>query len=159
MELCDKKRFIKNGFIKKTRIIYCLTSNTVTMKKYLFILIAIMATSFAFVSCSKDDDNNQYSSAIIGTWELTQVKTSQSGTYISWPFKTTYASFKSDGTYYGSGYLGTGSGTWSASGNTINTYVSGKLYVSYEIISVSETTAELKMTQSGTSIWIKCTKR
>ena len=129
------------------------------MKKYLFILIALVATSFAFVSCSSDDDDDQYNSAIVGTWKLTHFKASESGPYISWPFKTTYASFKSDGTYYGSGYFGTGSGTWSASGNTINTYISGKHYISYEIISVSSTEAELKMTQRDTSIWIKCTKQ
>ena len=80
------------------------------MKKYLFLLLTLVVTSLAFVSCS-DDDDNQYNSAIVGTWKVTEVKTSQSGSYMDWPFKTTYASFKSDGTYYGSGYFGTGSGT------------------------------------------------
>lgn len=83
-------------------------------------------------------------------------KTSQSGSYMDWPFKTTYASFKSDGTYYGSGYFGTGSGTWSIRGNTVNTYVGGELYASYEIISVTSTTSELKMSMDGDAIWIKC---
>ena len=83
------------------------------MKKYLFLLLTLVVTSLAFVSCSDDDDDNQYNSAIVGTWKVTEVKTSQSGSYMDWPFKTTYASFKSDGTYYGSGYFGTGSGTWS----------------------------------------------
>ena len=127
------------------------------MKKYLFLLLTLMVTSFAFVSCS-DDDDNQYNSAIVGTWKITAVKTSQSGSYIGWPFETTYASFKSDGTYYGSGYFGTGSGKWSIKGNTINTYVGGELYVSYEIISVTSTTSELKMSVGGHAIWIKCKK-
>ena len=127
------------------------------MKKYLFLLLTLVVTSFAFVSCS-DDDDNQYNSAIVGTWKITAVKTSQSGSYIGWPFETTYASFKSDGTYYGSGYFGTGNGTWSIKGNTINTYVGGKLYVSYEIISVTSTTSELKMSVGGHAIWIKCKK-
>lgn len=84
----------------------------------------LVVASFVFVSCSDDgDDNNQYNAAIVGTWKVTEVKTSQSGNYISWPFKTTYASFNGDGTYYGSGYFGTGSGTWSIKGNTVNTYV------------------------------------
>ena len=95
------------------------------MKKQLYLLLTIVVATFAFVSCSNDDDDNQYESAIVGTWKITDVKTSQSGTYISWPFKTTYASFKSDGTYYGSGYFGAGSGTWSVKGNTVNTYVGG----------------------------------
>ena len=128
------------------------------MKKKLFLLLTIVVATFAFVSCSKDDDDNQYESAIVGTWKITDVKTSQSGTYISWPFKTTYASFKSDGTYYGSGYFGAGSGTWSVKGNTVNTYVGGELYASYEIISVTSTTSELKMSMDGESIWIKCKK-
>lgn len=127
------------------------------MKKHLFLLLALVVTSFAFVSCS-DDDDNQYNSSIIGTWKVTEVKTSQSGSYIAWPFKTTYASFKSDGTYYGSGYFGNGNGTWSIKGNTVDTYVGCELYASYEIISVTPTTAELKMSMGGDAIWIKCKK-
>ena len=127
------------------------------MKKHLFLLLALVVTSFAFVSCS-DDDDNQFNSSIIGTWKVTEVKTSQSGSYIAWPFKATYASFKSDGTYYGSGYFGNGSGTWSIKGNTVDTYVGGELYASYEIISVTPTTAELKMSMGGDAIWIKCKK-
>ncbi len=65
------------------------------MKKYLFLLITFVVTSLAFVSCSDDDVDNQYNSAIVGTWKITEVKTSQSGSYMDWPFKTTYASFKS----------------------------------------------------------------
>jgi hypothetical protein len=130
------------------------------MKKYLFILLTLVVTSFAFVSCSSDDDDdNQYTSAIVGTWKLTEVRMSETGSYITWPFKTTYASFKSDGTYYGSGYFGTGSGTWSLKGNTIKTYVDGKLYVSYDILSVTSTEAELKMTADDASLWIKCKKQ
>ena len=128
------------------------------MKKQLFLLLTLVVATFAFVSCSNDDDDNQYAPAIVGTWKITEVKTSQSGTYINWPFKATYASFKSDGTYYGSGYFGNGSGTWSIKGNTVNTYVDGDLYASYEIISVTSTTSELKMSMDGESIWIKCKK-
>ena len=47
------------------------------MKKYLFLLLTLVVTSFAFVSCSDDDDDNQYNSAIIGTWKVTEVKTSR----------------------------------------------------------------------------------
>ena len=128
------------------------------MKKYLFLLLTLMVTSFAFVSCSDDDDDNRYNSAIVGTWKITEVKTSQSESYMDWPFKTTYASFKSDGTYYGSGYFDTESGTWSIKGNTVNTYVGGELYASYEIISVTSTTSELKMLMGSDAIWIKCKK-
>lgn len=128
------------------------------MKKHLFLLLTLVVATVAFVSCSNDDDDNQYNSDIVGTWKITEVKMSQSGSYIAWPFKTTYATFKSDGTYYGSGYFGNGSGTWSIKGNTVNTYVGGELYASYEIISVTSTTSELKMSMDGESIWIKCKK-
>ena len=128
------------------------------MKKHLFLLLTLVVVTVAFVSCSNDDDDNQYNSDIVGTWKITEFKTSQSGSYIDWPFKTTYATFKSDGTYYGSGYFGNGSGTWSIKGNTVNTYVGGELYASYEIISVTSSTSELKMSIDGESIWIKCKK-
>ena len=43
------------------------------MKKYLFFLLALVVASFAFISCSSDDDsdNGDYDkSMIVGTWEL-----------------------------------------------------------------------------------------
>lgn len=49
-----------------------------------------MVASFAFISCSSDDDsdNGDYDkSMIVGTWEMTAVKTSESGTYVNWPFR------------------------------------------------------------------------
>lgn len=128
------------------------------MKKYLFLLLTMFLTSFVFVSCSSDD-KDEIDDAIVGTWKLTEVKMSETGSYISWPFKTTYSSFKSDGTYYGSGYFGTGEGTWSKKGKTVNTYVSGQLYASYEVLSVTATDAELKMTMGDSTIWIKCKKQ
>lgn len=128
------------------------------MKKYLFLLLTLVVTSLAFISCNNDDDDNQYESAIVGTWKVTGVKTKASDSYMTWPFKTTYASFNSDGTYYGYGYFGTGNGTWSIKGKTVKTYVDGKLYLSYEILSLTSTTAELKMSEGDEAIWIKCKK-
>lgn len=64
------------------------------MKKYLFFLLTLVVASFAFISCSSDDDsdNGDYDkSMIVGTWEMTAVKMSESGTYIDWPFNKTYA--------------------------------------------------------------------
>ena len=40
----------------------------------------------------------------------------------------------------------------------VNTYVGGELYVSYEIISVTSTTSELKMLMGSDAIWIECKK-
>ena len=41
----------------------------------------------------------------------------------------------------------------------MNTYVAGQLYASYEVLSVTATDAELKMTIDDSSIWIKCKKQ
>ena len=128
------------------------------MRKYLFLLLTLVVTSLAFVSCSDDDDVNPYNNAIVGTWRIVSVKTTPHGSYIVWPFEVTYASFKSNGTYYGSGYFGNGRGTWSIKDHTVYTYVEGSLYASYEIVSITQDAVELKMTMDGESIWIGCKK-
>lgn len=56
------------------------------------------------------------------------------------------------------GYFGTGSGTWSIKGNTVNRYIEGELYASYEIISLLVSYAELKMVMDGEAVWIECQK-
>lgn len=105
-------------------------------------------------------NNGDYDkSMIVGTWEMTAVKTSESGTYVDWPFNKTYATFNADGSYYGSGYFGTGRGTWSLKGNTLNTYVEGELFASYTIISATSTVSEMKMSIGDESIWVKCKKQ
>ena len=107
-----------------------------------------------------DSDNGNYKkSLIVGTWEIKEVKTTEAGMYVDWPFERTYASFKSDCTYYGSGYFGTGRGTWPLKGNTVKTYVDGKLYASYTIISATSTASEMKMSFGEKSIWVKCKKQ
>lgn len=129
-------------------------------------LFAVILSAMTVVSCSKDDSVGiddmiggvKIGEAIVGTWVLTDVKMKETDSYISWVYKPTYASFNSDGTYYGSGYFGTGEGKWSMKGKIINTYIDGQLYVSYEVISVTATNAELKMTIDGSTIWIRCRK-
>ena len=75
--------------------------------------------------------------------------------------RATSATFNSDGTYSGSGYFGNGSGTYTAKGNTITTFVSGQVYIVYTVLSLNGSTAELKMTMPGSdeTLWIKCVKR
>lgn len=136
------------------------------MNKLRFMLFAVILSAMTVVSCSKDDSVGiddmiggvKIGEAIVGTWVLTDVKMKETDSYISWVYKPTYASFNSDGTYYGSGYFGTGEGKWSMKGKIINTYIDGQLYVSYEVISVTATNAELKMTIDGSTIWIRCRK-
>ena len=60
-------------------------------------------------------------------------------------------SFKTDGTYYGTGYFGTGSGTYEAHGKTIKTYVDGEMLYIYTVKSMSGDIAEITMTSPGST--------
>ena len=135
-------------------------------KNYLNMMTALMVMilSFGFVSCSSDDDDDDFNfskESLYGTWRMSEVKMSENGTYIDWPMRATSATFNSDGTYSGSGYFGNGSGTYTAKGNTITTYVSGQVYIVYTVLSLNGSTAELKMTMPGSdeTLWVKCVKR
>ena len=69
-------------------------------------------------------------------------------------------SFSTDGTYYGTGYFGNGSGTYEAHGKTIKTYVEGKLFYTYTIHSLSGNVAEITMTDSkGSSLKFRVKKQ
>ena len=129
------------------------------MKKYLSLLLTCLVFSLSLVSCSDDDDDkNPYYDKIVGTWQIVQEKTKQSGNYMNWPFSPTYATFKANGEYSGRGYFGTGSGSWSIKGNRVSTYIEGQLYATYDIISTTSTTSELKMSIGDEALWIKCKK-
>lgn len=120
-----------------------------------------MALVFAFSSCSSDDDDSAVSGfdypaeTLYGTWKITKYES------IAWPFQTTTASFYEDGTYYGRGYFGTGSGTYTAKGSTIRCYIDGELFCRYEVVSLTGTTAVLDMYggDGSSSIRITCTKQ
>ena len=118
----------------------------------------LLATIISFSGCSNDDDDQPSLNDIVGTWKLSQVSTNNGGNFIDWPFETTTATFKSDGTYFGRGYFGTGSGTWKQNGKTIITYVNGEEYVRYEVKELSASTCTLVMSVGSESIWIKCIK-
>lgn len=60
-------------------------------------------------------------------------------------------SFSTDGTYSGTGYFGTGKGTYEAKGNVIKTYVDGELYYTYTVHSMTGDVAELTMQGSTSS--------
>ena len=56
---------------------------------------------FGFSSCSSNDDNDDFNypkERLYGTWKISEVKMSESSTYITWPMKETTATFNSDGT-------------------------------------------------------------
>ena len=136
------------------------------MKKTILACLLLAAT---LIGCKKDNDSESFNynlNDLYGTWRVTEILSS--GTWVdvtTWAgqqvFTPTYATFRSDGTYYGSGYFGTGSGTYKAIGNTIYTYVDGSEYLRYTILSFSGNKCHLKMGQAGssTTIEIKCTKQ
>ncbi len=113
-------------------------------------------------SCSKDDDEpDDIKSQMIGTWDATAVKFSDS----DWVDITNYPSmalsitFNKDGSYSGRGALGNGSGTYTVSGRTIKTYVDGELYGTYYVKTVSGDYAELTLTMGSSSMEIKAKRR
>ena len=147
------------------------------MKKFLSMTLLFTAMFLTFSACSSDDETNYPD--ITGSWS----KISETpGEYISsyregisinvnggWVNITEYPytkfafsiKFNSDGTYSGRGYFGNGSGTYTAKGKTIITYVNGKEYLRYEVKSLSNNIAELSMTVdgSGETLEVKAMKK
>lgn len=123
----------------------------------------LLATFMVFLpACSDDkDEPEDIKTQMIGTWDATSVKFSDS----DWVDITNYPSmalsitFNKDGSYSGRGALGNGSGTYTVSGRTIKTYVGGELYGTYYVNLISGNKAELKLTMGSTSMDIRATKR
>lgn len=139
------------------------TNRILFMKKFLLLCVAIIA-AVTFAGCDKDDEPGfKYGDAIFGTWDLTHIKQNDgSWLDISSPVFNKFhasATFNTDGTYSGSGYFGTGSGTYKANGVTIICYMGKTEYARYKIHSLSGHIAEMTMTMEGESIDIKCLKR
>lgn len=136
------------------------------MKKFLTLIVATATLCLSFSSCQKEDAwKFDYSKDTLcsGTWHGTAVYSGGSWIDITSSYYSKFQftiKFNTDGTYYGTGYFGNGSGTYTASGNTINTYVDGELYYYYVVKSMSGNNAELTMTSSkGSSIDIRVQKK
>ncbi len=134
------------------------------MKKFYLAFIAVALTACLFTSCSSDDeaDFGYSKELLVGTWDLTHLETD--GEWIdlnNWAYTQFKASisFYADGKYYGSGYFGTGSGTYVATGNKIKTYVDGKPYLTYTITSVDGNNMEGTMSDNSGSMGFKAEKR
>ncbi len=134
------------------------------MKKLAYLLLAVMLAVVSFSSCSKEDNFSYPMSDVYGTWEGTAIKIDSewiditSYWYEDFQFSIT---FYDDGTYYGRGYFGTGSGTYKAKDDVIYTYVDGKPYRNYRVVSLVNKNAELVMFVDGESetIGLKVKKR
>lgn len=134
------------------------------MKLKLLFLSIITLCSVALTSCSKDNDSNfNYSMEFLyGTWSGTSVQVNGGWVNITeYPYTEFGFSikFNPDGTYFGSGYFGNGSGTYSAKGNTITTYVGGEVYAKYEILSLSDKEVTATMTMETSSMNLKASKK
>lgn len=132
------------------------------MKKLLFLFVAIATMTFS--GCSDDDDASfKYDmETIYGRWSGIAVKSEGTWIDITTPpgnILAFSATFKSDGTYSGDGYFGTGSGTYKAKGDTLITYIEGKEYARYKIQSISGNIAEMTMSMNKESIEIRCRKQ
>ena len=115
----------------------------------------LLATFMVFLpACSDDkDEPEDIKSQIIGTWDATSVKFSDTD------WVDISITFNYDGSYYGHGALGNGSGTYTVSGKTIKTYVDGELYGTYYVKSLSGKNAELSLTMGSSSMEIRAVKR
>lgn len=129
----------------------------------LFLVMVLSAVSFTSCSDDDDDENSELATMIIGKWRITEVEQKDGSmfdvtTYLGEKvFEPTYATFHSDGTYYGSGYFGNGSGTYKVRGNKIYTYVDGEDYLIYTAESYTSKRATLVMSMKGSSSTIRVT--
>lgn len=136
------------------------------MKKYLFLLVSLVMC-LGIISCGDDDDdtgaspfkNFNYSyTQVVGTWKIQTYSNTVDGFYVLWSDGNTGAVFNANGTYRGFGSLGNGEGTFTASGNVIQTYVNGEPYLKYEIIELTGNTAKMYMSTAKSGIYIICKK-
>lgn len=111
-------------------------------------------------ACSSDDEDsfNYPMETLYGTWEGVEIDID--GTIIDltdWVYSKYRfsATFNSDGTYSGSGYFGNGSGTYKANGDMIYTYIDGKEYLRYQVVSMQGNTSTLIMIMEGSDETLK----
>ena len=110
-------------------------------------MISIVCLGLIVTSCSKSKFNYPMES-LYGKWNVTDIRLDNGWIDITvYPYTKfgMQITFYSDGTFYGSGYFGNGSGTYEAEGNIIQTYLNGEEYFRYQVKSLSNTKAELTM--------------
>ena len=135
-----------------------------TMKKVTHVMILLAMLSLCLTSCSKDDDDDfaYPMEQLYGKWKATELKVDG-----RWYDVTKYPytrfgmniTFYENGTFYGSGYLGNGSGTYKDNGKTITTYVSGKEYAVYTVNSLNSSKADLTLKMGTESLQMKAEKQ
>lgn len=141
---------------------YKLSTNA--MKKLSFVMLFAALFTLCFTSCSKDDDNDfaYPMEQLYGKWKVVEVNVDGKWYDVT---KYPYTRFGMDitfyegGKYYGSGYLGNGSGTYEVSGKTITTYVDGEVYAVYTVNSLNGNEADLTLRMGSEALHMKAQKQ
>ena len=138
--------------------------STNAMKKLTFMIHLTAFFTLCVTSCSKDDDDSfaYPMEQLYGKWKAVEIKVDG-----RWYDVTKYPytrfgmdiTFYENGKFYGSGYLGNGSGTYTVSGKTITTYVSGKEYAVYTVNSLNGNEADLTLRMGGETLQMKAKKQ
>lgn len=134
------------------------------MKKLTFMMLLAAFFTLCITSCSKDDDASfaYPMEQLYGKWKAVEIKVDGKLYDVT---KYPYTRFGMDitfyegGKFYGSGYLGNGSGTYTVSGKTITTYVSGKEYAVYTVNSLSGNEADLTLRMGSETLQMKAKKQ
>ena len=138
--------------------------STNAMKKLTIMMLLAAFFTLCVTSCSKDDDASfaYPMEQLYGKWKAVEIKVDG-----KWYDVTKYPytrfgmdiTFYENGKFYGSGYLGNGSGTYTVSGKTITTYVSGKEYAVYTVNSLSGNEADLTLRMGSETLQMKAKKQ
>ena len=138
--------------------------STYAMKKLsIMMLLAAFFTLCCTSSYKYDDDSFAYPmEQLYGKWKAVEIKVDG-----KWYDVTKYPytrfgmdiTFYENGKFYGSGYLGNGSGTYTVSGKTITTYVSGKEYAVYTVNSLNGNEADLTLRMGSETLQMKAKKQ
>ena len=133
------------------------------MKRFFFVLMSVVTLCLCTTSCSKDEPGFDQS-VIIGTWDISEVYIDGNWIDITSSYYSKFhasITFKNGGQYYGTGYFGTGSGTYTFDGKVIKTYVDDQLLYKYDVVSLTTTSCELIMSDdsSKSSLQIRAKKR
>ena len=138
--------------------------STNAMKKLTIMMLLAAFFTLCVTSCSKDDDGSfaYPMEQLYGKWKAVEIKVDG-----RWYDVTKYPytrfgmdiTFYENGKFYGSGYLGNGSGTYTVSGKTITTYVSGKEYAVYTVNSLNGNEADLTLRMGSETLQMKAKKQ
>jgi len=138
--------------------------STNAMKKLTIMMLLAAFFTLCVTSCSKDDDDSfaYPMEQLYGKWKAVEIKVDG-----RWYDVTKYPytrfgmdiTFYENGKFHGSGYLGNGSGTYTVSGKTITTYVSGKEYAVYTVNSLNGNEADLTLRMGGETLQMKAKKQ